>query len=480
MKQIVILVASALLGLGCGSENSVLDLTGKTPPSSSATLSEKIVDKLIETNAYTNTSVEVSGLSSVYLKSANINKVLLSSTVQLNSDESWLFFPNIGRQQFLDSPLPQSIFVKGAAFKKDENVSVETYYNGICLKPIPTEIVYPATLSSGPVGAAAQKPVEKYTIYEGSAIPVGDDQLKSIFLKRGHMMTVAENADGTGASKVFIATDYHVNVVLPQELLGKVSYIRVLPWYYSCKKGLGGFPPLLASTGVKWYYDWGLDKESSDELEYVCMAWGGYATNPASIDKYISKKRVTHLLSFNEPDGADQSNLTAAKALELYPKLLKTGMRMGSPANKEGGWNTWLPAFMAGCKEKNYRVDFIAIHWYDWGNWGNTSDVNPANIDAMVERFRKNIEACYNKYKLPIWITEFNANKNRITPAQCSFVEKAIPMLESLPYVERYAYFRPFPVEGKTEGYGEFEKDNKLLPTGRSYGSIPSTPALIQ
>ena len=38
------------------------------------------------------------------------------------------------------------------------------------------------------------------------------------------------------------------------------------------------------------------------------------------------------LLGFNEPDLAEQANMTVEKALELWPRLEATGMRLGSPA----------------------------------------------------------------------------------------------------------------------------------------------------
>ena len=47
---------------------------------------------------------------------------------------------------------------------------------------------------------------------------------------------------------------------------------------------------------------------------------------------------------------------------------------------------------MSKIKDNNYRVDFIAIHWYA-----------PPNADS----FLKLIDDLYNMYQLPIWITEF-------------------------------------------------------------------------
>ncbi len=42
--------------------------------------------------------------------------------------------------------------------------------------------------------------------------------------------------------------------------------------------------------------------------------------------------RVPVLLGFNEPDMSSQSNMTVSDALRLWPRLMATGMRLGSPA----------------------------------------------------------------------------------------------------------------------------------------------------
>ena len=42
------------------------------------------------------------------------------------------------------------------------------------------------------------------------------------------------------------------------------------------------------------------------------------------------------------------------------------GLRLSSPAVAEHGAvpGEWLDRFMTGARQRGYRVDFIAVHWY--------------------------------------------------------------------------------------------------------------------
>ena len=49
---------------------------------------------------------------------------------------------------------------------------------------------------------------------------------------------MAVNADGTGKSQVFIASETDIEIhSLPESLQSNVSFIRVLPWNWVSKKG---------------------------------------------------------------------------------------------------------------------------------------------------------------------------------------------------------------------------------------------------
>ena len=73
-----------------------------------------------------------------------------------------------------------------------------------------------------------------------------------------------------------------------------------------------------------------------------------------------------YLLGFNEPDLGDQANMPVEQALDLWPRLMGTGLILGSPSVATGGElpGGWLDRFMKGAKKRKLRVDFITLHWY--------------------------------------------------------------------------------------------------------------------
>jgi hypothetical protein len=126
------------------------------------------------------------------------------------------------------------------------------------------------------------------------------------------------------------------------------------------------------------------------------MIWGADSVTSTNLSRAKSQGKV--LLGFNEPDLGAQANLTPARALELWPQLAATGMRLGSPsvaygADTPGGW---LDQFMSGAKSHGYRVDFITLHWYG-------SDFSA----AATGQLKRYLQATYDRYHLPIWLTEY-------------------------------------------------------------------------
>jgi hypothetical protein len=214
----------------------------------------------------------------------------------------------------------------------------------------------------------------------------------------------------------------------------------------AAKKGVGawtfsGASQALAACRVSWYYTWSASHAgiaSPPDAQFIPMIWGAGDVNAATLSEVKSEGHI--LLGFNEPDASTQSNMTVAQALSLWPQLMATGMTLGSPAvalnaPTPGGW---LDRFMTGAAARGYRVNFIALHWY-----GTDFATAPA-----VAQLKSYLQATYDRYHLPIWLTEFAlANFHIATPSfgtpsqQAAFLTAATSMLDSLPYVQRYAWF---------------------------------------
>jgi hypothetical protein len=211
------------------------------------------------------------------------------------------------------------------------------------------------------------------------------------------------------------------------------------------KKGVStwsfhGVNKALAKSGASWYYTWSSGHRgivSPNGVHFVPMIWGADNVTAATLRKVTHEGRF--LLGFNEPDMTSQSDLSVSTALSLWPRLMATGMRLGSPAVASGAATPegWLDQFMRGVTARRYRVNFITVHWY-----GSDFATGPA-----VEQLRDYLHAIHARYHLPIWLTEFalirfGAVDSFPSPKlQAAFVTAATSMLQHLSYVTRYAWF---------------------------------------
>ncbi len=381
------------------------------------------------------------------------------------------------------TPFLGKILINNVTGVLDNNFRINQYYQqGAVVRPVTGSFaalnIYNQTGLQG-TGAKLNEDI----IYSGGSIPGGmDNAARSFILKRGYMATLAVNANGTGKSKVYIASkeDMIVNS-LDIALQGNVSFVRVVPWNWVIKKGTGGFYEQL---NAGWYYNWALSGNPQPNYEYVPMAWGAGGASPASINQIIGKKKTTHTLGFNESDNCnDQSgqynNLCQpAVAVAYYENLMSLGVRLGTPAPRENGPTTWLLEFAQIAKQKDVRFDFVAVHWYDWGS--NPAGSPNADPQQIFNRFKAYLQNVHNIYKLPIWITEFNANPNRGNAIQDAFLRLALPYLESLPYIERYAYFQPNAAfaQNPVEPANYLDANGNLTNIGELYKNHTSNPSV--
>jgi len=235
----------------------------------------------------------------------------------------------------------------------------------------------------------------------------------------------------------------------------------------SVKKGIGdtGFNQKAGALGATWIYNWQTEIQSGDVPEFIPMIWSGHFATSEIISS-LKKSRAPALLGFNEPDLESQANMTVEEAIRLWPRLMETGLRLGSPSPAEGycDGGCWLDRFMKEADKRGYRVDFIALHWY-WDIRGK---------DA-VPNLRKFLEGAYARFQKPVWLTEFGAMEQEGTPPLtepevAAFVREAIPMLESLPFLERYAWFATYTKKWKLYPASSLVDENgSLTVIGRAY-----------
>ena len=260
------------------------------------------------------------------------------------------------------------------------NIRLDNYYaTGTVIRPNDS-ITSPLSIFSQDSLGGSSSGIIINQIFNGALIPNNmNNNIHSFLLRRGYMVTMAVNEDGTGKSKVFIAAEKDLVIhSLPDILVDGISFIRVIPWNWISKKGLGGdyeqYLMLTDSLDSWWYYDWGNSDSSELHMEYTPMSWGaGGANDQQDINKYKSINKATHVMGFNEADNCNGqsgqwNNLCIPDtAVILYRNLMKTGLRLVSPGCREEAWNDWLDTFNILAVQQNTRIDVIAVHWYDWG-----------------------------------------------------------------------------------------------------------------
>lgn len=144
------------------------------------------------------------------------------------------------------------------------------------------------------------------------------------------------------------------------------------------------------------------------------------------------------LMSFNEPDLCYPGSacMSINQSVTAYKKAMQPfagKVRLGAPAVTDGvspSGLTYLRDFMGNCT--GCTVDFINIHWYN-------------NVYAF-SYLQYYVQQAYKMFGLPIWITEFGIDGSGGTDAQYqAFLQQALPWLDAVPYVERYAWFLDAP-----------------------------------
>jgi hypothetical protein len=227
------------------------------------------------------------------------------------------------------------------------------------------------------------------------------------------------------------------------------------------------FDTQISILNLGWYYTWGLNGSSNLQVKFTPMCWGA-----PSADKLGSiSQGTTELLAFNEPDGAQQSNLTVQQIISMWPKLQAqakaTGSRLGSIATAQNPmndnsyfdqvWNQLNPVD---------RPDFICLHWYA-----------PPNADHFLGW----LDDIHTKYQKPIWITEMCVADWKATqdvPERWStdqiqaFMDHVVAGMNQRSYVERFAW-KTRPTTDVFMGNGALiAMDGSLTQLGKHYSTL--------
>ncbi|KAM0257838.1 hypothetical protein ACHAQJ_004142 [Trichoderma viride] len=191
------------------------------------------------------------------------------------------------------------------------------------------------------------------------------------------------------------------------------------------------------SGKISWGYNWGFYPSGIDtsKYSYIPTLWSPapeHSNGFAAQVETLLASGTKAIFSFNEPDIPSQANMSPGDAASAHAQWLNqySGKALiGAPAvsnsNIAGQGLDWLQSFVESCAG-NCEFDFCNIHWY-----------SPASaIDTLFDQISSASKICGGK---PVYITEFAPSGSDDEIA--SFLEQALPQLDSNPSVMGYSYF---------------------------------------
>ncbi len=308
----------------------------------------------------------------------------------------------------------------------------------------------------------------------------------SVYVDSKLIKTVNANTSATMAADFYtVSVSKHTAYIVAEQTdATKVTTPTIK--FYVTKKGICvdkdmGVAVNPADMNIGWYYNWGTKsfKETEykntkfNELDYVPMFWSDpNESYPDAFDRFKANN-YKYILAYNEPDLTWESNLkpdlvTRRMKNDLVPN--KGDMLLGSPAvSVFPQWSDWFTKYwtllLSSCKN---ATNFIAVHNYN----------KFYNGRATALQYLEEVDECYNKYRKPIWITEFAIWKfDKNDAAGCAktqeFMKIVLKGLNERSYVERYSWFSPDINSKDASSSSLFDyKTGALTTIGKIYAQI--------
>lgn len=218
-----------------------------------------------------------------------------------------------------------------------------------------------------------------------------------------------------------------------------------------------------------WYYNWRTDHLWAPTGAQRTVPFYPTIAKEENLNNTIASDAANILFGFNEPDNKDMANMTVDRAIQLWPELMSHNIPLCSPSPTTGqalSDTSWLSQFMQKAKAKNYRVDYICVHYY------------AESTDPSL--FKKFLEDVYNKYGKEVIVTEWSLvdwnNPGRFSVDQIAqYANDATIMMDSLSFVKMHAWFSAT----EYNQYGNirthlFDQSNNLTAIGEVFEKLLS------
>ncbi|KAF7550908.1 hypothetical protein G7Z17_g5394 [Cylindrodendrum hubeiense] len=235
------------------------------------------------------------------------------------------------------------------------------------------------------------------------------------------------------------------------------------------------------NSTISWYYTWSLwpSELINGSIPFVPLIHG---LDDASDSDLVSRlddlpASSTRLLTFNEPDGETDtggSSISAKDAAKSY--MSHIAPLRDTTSSRSRTWNIsypsvtgstrgidWLRSFNETCfdiSDDGCPMDFVAVHWY--GDYPGLESW----LETLQEFYNEtNPDASY-------WITEM-ALPQQDEEATFSMMNNSLNYLDSLDYVEGYAWFGAFRADEANDWTGDsvslLDDDGELTKIGALY-----------
>lgn len=279
----------------------------------------------------------------------------------------------------------------------------------------------------------------------------------SVYVDSNLVSTVNANGDEKMSVDFYtVSVSGHTAYIVAEQTNGNRVQTPTINFYVT-KKGICvnekdmGVAVDPADMNIGWYYNWGTKsfKETGfkntkfNDVDFVPMFWKDPDEAYSKAFQRFNQQGYKYVLGFNEPDLVWESNYKADVAMRRWMKDFipnKGNVLLGSPATSvfpqwSDWWKTYWNMLPDGGKS---ATNFIAVHNYN--KFYNGKDT--------ALQYLEEIDECYNKYRKPIWITEFamwRFDKNDASGCAKTqeFMKIVLKGLNERSYVERYAWFSP-------------------------------------
>jgi len=249
---------------------------------------------------------------------------------------------------------------------------------------------------------------------------------------------------GGGYFRIFNAAS---NVVLQTDNGSPAKVTLALPsatpyqlWQFNYqthypKKGTAGYEDFYSTFAQSWAYNWQLGTATVLPAQSVFEPMNKYADTSGLAGNYAAwhaAAKPLYLMGFNEPDKADQANMTVAQAITAWPALQAANLPLVSPATAST-FGSWMSDFYTQANANGYRVDYTAVHMYQ-----------APGASGLIN----NLQAAYNTWGRPVWLTEFspvdwNGNGGWTENDDFNGLAEFLWRAEDLAWLKRYSLF-PF------------------------------------